>query len=386
MTTPLLLVGHGSRDPVSNAEFEAAVEQYRARRPDLDLRYGYVELARPPFAKVLREMAAEHERILLAPFMLFASGHVKNDLPLALADARKKFPRLQATAAWPLGVDPSLAQLAFDRCGEVEPSKTAVVFVGRGSSDPDANGDFFKMARLFQEGRGFASLTPCFMGITTPKVAETLEFVARSKPDRILVVPYLLFSGVLIDKLKAQVEAFSKRYPWLQARVADPLGAHEAVFALLDRRMKEAGVAPLPCDACQYRLPLPGFEGQVGGLKALLWSLRHSYTHTQSMPHVHAHKPLRKHVLVCTNVDCSDRGSAALVENLRRGIKACGRERDIRVTRTSCLGRCGEGPNVAVYPDGVWYRQVKAEDSDALVQEHLLGDRLVGRLVDHVMQ
>jgi len=101
---------------------------------------------------------------------------------------------------------------------------------------------------------------------------------------------------------------------------------------------------------------------------------------------VHAHRPLAKHVLVCCNADCADRGSVALLGSLRRMVKEVGRERDIRITRTSCMGRCGEGPTVAVYPDGVWYRGVSQGDAGELVREHLLGDRLVARLVDNIMQ
>ena len=67
-------------------------------------------------------------------------------------------------------------------------------------------------------------------------------------------------------------------------------------------------------------------------------------------------------------------------------IKEVGREADIKVTKTSCMGRCGEGPTVAVYPDGVWYRTVQADDASELVQEHLLNDRLVARLVDNILQ
>ena len=59
---------------------------------------------------------------------------------------------------------------------------------------------------------------------------------------------------------------------------------------------------------------------------------------------------------------------------------------EIRMTRTLCMGRCGEGPTVAVYPDGIWYRGVTEHDAAELVSEHLLGDRLVGRLVDNIMQ
>jgi (2Fe-2S) ferredoxin len=50
------------------------------------------------------------------------------------------------------------------------------------------------------------------------------------------------------------------------------------------------------------------------------------------------------------------------------------------------MGRCGEGPTLAVYPDGVWYRGVQVSDAEDLVNEHLLADRLVARLVDNIMQ
>jgi (2Fe-2S) ferredoxin len=91
-------------------------------------------------------------------------------------------------------------------------------------------------------------------------------------------------------------------------------------------------------------------------------------------------------VLVCGNVDCADGGSIPLIDALRRALKDAGRQDDIRVTRTSCMGRCGEGPTVAVYPDGIWYRKVRPEDAEEVVREHLLADRLVGRLVDNIMQ
>jgi (2Fe-2S) ferredoxin len=204
----------------------------------------------------------------------------------------------------------------------------------------------------------------------------------------LIVVPYLLFGGRLIDKLHERVRAFAERHPWIATHVAAHLGSDALVFQLVDERLREcdSGRAPLACDNCQYRLPLPGREANVGGLRAMLWSLRHQLTHTQALPHVHAHKPLTKHVLVCGNVDCADRGSIALVESLRRLVKDAGRERDIKITRTSCMGRCGEGPTVVVYPDGIWYRGVGHADAAELVREHLLGDRLVARLVDNIMQ
>jgi sirohydrochlorin cobaltochelatase len=387
MSVGIVVVGHGSREPGANAELEALVARWAAGR---DVTLGYVELAKPALLDALVDAAARHDRVVALPLFLFTAGHVKNDLPLALDAARRHAPHTRFAAARALGVHPTLAELIWARASEhvADAARAALVVVGRGASDPDANGDFVKLTRLGGEGRGLAACEPTFIGITRPLVDETLERVARARPDRIVVVPYFLTAGRLVDKLRAQVDAFAARHPWIATRVAAHLGADERLFTVMNERAADAldGARPLPCDACQYRVPLAGLSQQVGGLQALLWSVRHGYTHAQAMPHVHAHPPLAKHVLVCGNADCADRGSLTLVEALRRRIKDSGRRATIRVTRTSCMGRCGEGPTVAVYPDGIWYRGVRADDADELVREHLLGDRLVARLVDNIMQ
>jgi sirohydrochlorin ferrochelatase/(2Fe-2S) ferredoxin len=392
--TGVLALGHGSRDAGANEEFESFVERYQARRRDLRVRHGYIELAEPPVSAALQDLARECRHVVVLPVQLFGSGHVKNDIPLALAAARRLAPDVQFAAARPLGVDPALAELAYERLSSVLApaedvrAQTAVVVVGRGSSDPDANGDFCKLVRLFGEGRGFGWVLPCFIGITGPTVEETLALVARVRPRRVIVLPYFLFRGRLVDRLREKVEGFAASHPWIAASVAPHLGDHDTLLAVLDRRLTAAleGRETLPCDTCHYRQPIGGIAEHVGGLRALLWSVRHAFTHAQAKPHVHAHPALRKHVLVCGNQDCSEKGSIALIAALRRLIKRSGQQTGIRITRTACLGRCGEGPNVSVYPDGIWYRGVQEEDAGELVREHLLGDRLVARLVDNIMQ
>ena len=77
----------------------------------------------------------------------------------------------------------------------------------------------------------------------------------------------------------------------------------------------------------------------------------------------------------------------ALLDELRRLVKEAGiASTTMRVTRTGCMGRCGEGPTVVVYPDGVWYRGVETKDAAAIVVSTCVGDRLVARLVDNIMQ
>ena len=121
----VLLIGHGSREPASNAEFEAIADAYRLARPGLRVETAYVELARPLVAQSLDALAAEVPQITVVPLFLFAAGHVKNDLPLAIAEARRAHPRCRIVAAPALGVHPALAELAFQRASVCLPDGPA---------------------------------------------------------------------------------------------------------------------------------------------------------------------------------------------------------------------------------------------------------------------
>lgn len=386
----VLLVGHGSREGHANAELEALAAAYRAERPSLRVEVAYIELARPLVGEALTALASEERRIVVVPVFLFASGHVKNDLPLAIAEARRRSPNVTIASAPHFGVDPLLIALGWERASEAiaDPARTLLLVVGRGSSDPDANGDFCKLARMIGDGRGLFHVEPAFMGITKPSVDGALELVARMRPEKLVVLPYLLFAGRLVARLRAQIETFSASHPWIKASVVPHLGPDRHVLELIDTRVEKAlsGEELSSCDTCQYRTALPGLAHQVGGLRALLFSVRHTLTHSQAEMPVHLHRPLKKHVFVCGNADCADRGSTGVLDALRRSVKHAGRTRDIKITRTACMGRCGEGPTVAVYPDGIWYQRVAASDASDIVNEHLLDDRLVGRLVGDILQ
>jgi sirohydrochlorin cobaltochelatase len=394
MRVGVVLVAHGSREPGANREHEALVAEVQRRRPNQLVTAGYIELAAPSVEDATRALASRVDCVVVVPVLLFAAGHVKNDIPLAIDRVQREFPNIRIVASPALGVHPALAETAFARARQspvwqdTAAERTALILLGRGSSDPDANGDFYKLSRLVGERRGLMRVEPCFYGIAPPTFEDAAEMLARVRPERLVVVPYLLFHGRLVERLADKVARFAAGYPWIRIGLAPHLGAHPALLSLVDERVDGAldGAVPLPCTGCQYRVPVGGVAEQVGGLRALLWSVRHTLTHNQAMPHEHAHAPMAKHVLVCGNADCADRGSLALLSALRRQIKDAGQRRALRVTRTSCMGRCGEGPTVAVYPDGVWYRGVKESDAAELVAEHLLCDRLVARLVDNIMQ
>ena len=101
--------------------------------------------------------------------------------------------------------------------------------------------------------------------------------------------------------------------------------------------------------------------------------------------------PIRHHVFVCTGKSCSSRDSAEVLEAFENNLKGrgllFGREAkgknphgSILVTSCASVGFCSIGPAVMVYPDGVWYAQVRASDVAEIVEEHLLNNRVVARL------
>jgi sirohydrochlorin cobaltochelatase len=389
--TAIVLLGHGSREQQANLDFELLARELSARWPSYLLIHAYVELAHPSLAEALAQAAQACDRVVVLPCFLFAAGHIKNDLPLDLFRARSRFPHVEFIAGNALGVNQAMVQAAFDRLGSAtgaNGARRAMIVVGRGSSDPDANSEFVKLVRLIGEAAGLPPTLAAFIGITSPTFDEAIEMLARGRPDEIVVLPYFLFAGRLMAQIEEKMAAFGSRHPWIKTRLAAHLGLHQGLFQALEERLHEAlsGTGRLPCDNCQYRVPIAPIANNVGGLKALLWSVRHTMTHSQAMPHVHAHRSMRKHVLICGNADCASRGSIALLGKLRRLVRDVGQEQAIKITKTACMGRCGEGPTVAIYPDGIWYRSVQAADAAELVEQHLLNDRLLARLVDAIMQ
>ncbi|TGM98368.1 CbiX/SirB N-terminal domain-containing protein [Leptospira yasudae] len=390
----ILIVGHGSREASSSEEFETFVEGYRRLHPESEIRIAYVELARPDLKTALREFASTRTKILIVPLFLFASGHVKNDIPLILSDLKEEFPSHKWITALPLGIHSNIIKLlsirsrTFEHFKEESVSKTAVIVVGRGASDADANGDFYKAVRFFEEANSFLFVKPCFIGITNPLLHESIEMAVKLRPERLLILPYFLFDGKLIQKISHIAGEYSQSHPWIRIEVTPHFGPDPILYPILDERISQAlsGKVALPCDHCEYRVSIPGLKNKVGGLNSLLWSMRHLETHTQAAPHEFPHRNLKKHIYVCENVDCASKGSISLIHRLRSAIKKHGRQTDFRVSKSSCLGRCGEGPAVVVYPDGIWYQKVDENDAEELVAEHLFNDRLVSRLVDNIMQ
>lgn len=279
----LLLVGHGSRHHAGVAEYFALAERVRALAADLAVGTGFIELSPPPISVAVADLvAAGHRHLVAVPLVLFGAGHAKTDVPASLAAARRDHPGLQVTYGRQLGIHPDLLAVVDERLdahvAEADRADTGVLLVARGSSDPDANADLHKVARLLWEGRDFPLVESSFVGITHPRVPEGLERLRRLGARRVVVVPYFLFTGVLEERIRAQAAAFAADHPQMQVSVTRYLGPDDRVATLVLDRYAEAlaGDARMTCDTCVHRVALPGFAHKLGA---------------PQVPHHHPHEP-----------------------------------------------------------------------------------------------
>ncbi|MBW3668445.1 MAG: sirohydrochlorin chelatase [Actinobacteria bacterium] len=284
-TPSLLLVGHGSRSAAGVAEYWdfAAVLAERAG-DDMRVGCGFIELAEPDLDTAVDKLVADGARHVVAvPLVLLGAGHMKNDGPAALARGRLRHPGVRFDYGRELGVHPAVLSVAEDRIkaavADGDPAETGVVVVSRGSSDPDANADLYKVARLLQDSRGLALVEPAFVSLAPPDVAAAMERARRLGAQRVVVVPYFLFTGILVDRIGEQARAWAGAHPEVTVSVGAHLGPDPRIADLVLERHREAagGQVRMNCDCCVYRSALPGYEAKVGA--PLHIHSHHDHTH-----------------------------------------------------------------------------------------------------------
>lgn len=278
MTTPppaLLIAGHGTRDEAGAEAFRDFVRELGRRHPELPVAGGFIELSPPPLGDAVADLVERGVRRFAAvPLMLVSAGHAKGDIPAALSREKERHPGISYTYGRPLGPHPALLSVLERRLDEAlggasspeERADVTVLLVGRGSTDPDANAEVHKAARLLWEGRGYAGVETAFVSLAPPDVPSGLDRCLKLGARRIVVLPYFLFTGILPDRVKEQTGAWAAAHPETEVLSAEVIGPEPELLDLVMERYREAvrGDLRMNCDSCVYRIALPGFEDKVG--------------------------------------------------------------------------------------------------------------------------
>ncbi len=270
---PLMLVGHGTVDTAGVAEFVAFTGRLRGLLgiEGVDVDGGFIELSQPTVHQAWTALSGRgHSTMAAVPMVLVGAGHAKGDIPAALAREVVRDPATGYVFGRPLGPHPVLQEILADRIttalGADEQDGTAVLLVGRGSTDPDANAEVAKVARLLQEGRPYDFVEPAFVSLARPDVATGLARCRALGARRVVVAPYFLFDGVLPRRVVDQARAFAIEHPDMDVRTAGHLGDCAELAGIVVERYREAlvGDIRMNCDTCAYRVLLPGFEDKLG--------------------------------------------------------------------------------------------------------------------------
>jgi cobalt/nickel transport system ATP-binding protein len=267
----ILVVGHGSRDADGVAEFWALAETIRTMVGELLTGFGFLELASPLVDEAIDDLVARGAtEIVSVPLVLLSAGHLKNDGPAMLARARARHPGVGFHLARDLGIEPRVLDIATDRiragAGAAGPEKLGVALIGRGSSDPDACADLWKVGRLLADRRGLGIVEPGFVSVATPSVPEVLERLRLLGAATAVVAPFFLFPGILLNRIYLEAAGWAQDHPEVEVRGAAHFGADPRLAHLVLERYREArhGDVRMNCDLCAYRVQLPGYESRVG--------------------------------------------------------------------------------------------------------------------------
>ena len=273
----VMICGHGSRSKSAVTEFAVLAEKLAPMFPEWPVEYGYLEFATPVIKTGLDNLRAQGvTHVLAVPGMLFAAGHAKNDIPSVLNTYAAEH-GITIQYGRELAVDLQMLQAAGDRIsqaiadadaanGEVARSDTCLVVIGRGASDPDANSNISKISRMLWEGMGFGWAEVGYSGVTFPLVQPCLEHVTRLGFKRIVVFPYFLFSGILIDRIYGFTDEVAAARPDIEIVKAGYLNDHPKVISTFADRVREIleGSNNMNCAMCKYRAQVLGFEEEVG--------------------------------------------------------------------------------------------------------------------------
>ncbi|SQD80276.1 sirohydrochlorin chelatase [Moritella yayanosii] len=312
-TSGVLICGHGSRAKIAEEEFSLLAKGLKERHPELKVEYGFLEYSAPNLHTALDRLVAQGvTKIHAVPGMLFAATHAKNDIPSVLTTYQAKHPNLTIEYGKELGLHDEMI-MAFQQrilnalghdtipaAGELY--DTMLVVVGRGTSVVDANADAAKLTRIACENLGFGWSETVYSGVTFPSVGRGLEMALKLGFKKIVVAPYFLFGGKLIDRIYNYVDKVANENPDVTFFKADYLRAQDHVINTFELRINETIAEPAPSITlmADFQARLARGEVDVHHHHAEFkaegeHSHEHSNSHEHNNSHSHDHSHSHRH-------------------------------------------------------------------------------------------
>jgi sirohydrochlorin ferrochelatase len=240
----VLLLGHGSRDAEGQAQFFRLADLVQQRMGSVKVQAAFLELCDPLVSEGIDtcvKMGAE--KVLAVPVFLSDASHVKEDLPVALNEARTRYPQLSILYGRPLGMGKLVQQVLLERLWETLTPEAlrpmALLLVGRGSPDPSATQELQDVVLAFKKQVQCHSIAVGFVDRTKPTVPEALEACRASGAQGILILPCLFFPGIVLNRIHRSVQEFKLLHPDCPLITAPCLGVHSKLADLVVTRIHQ---------------------------------------------------------------------------------------------------------------------------------------------------
>lgn len=263
-TRGVVVVGHGTADPVGAEETRQIAALVARMLPDVAVELGFLEVIGPSIGEALERLAVRGcTEVVAAPLLLFTAGHARRDVPEAVREgaARAGLIVRQSEA---LGCHADILALTQQRRREalaslapVPPENTVLLMIGRGSSDPTAHRQLhdFAVASCVEQpswpahsaGLFRSRIELGFVAAARPTLDEAIANAAcgggagsaagNGDPvRRVVVQPHLLFRGHVEEQVNAAVDRGRREQPGIEWVQVKRLGADRLVAqALIDR-------------------------------------------------------------------------------------------------------------------------------------------------------
>jgi sirohydrochlorin cobaltochelatase len=273
-TRGLVVVGHGTADPVGAEETRRIAELVAGLLPGVAVELGFLEVIGPSIGEALQRLAARGcTEAVAAPLLLFTAGHARRDVPEAVRDGAAK----AGLAVWQsdaLGCHPDILELTRRRRHEalapltpMPAESTVLLMIGRGSSDPTAHRQLHDFALTTCGEQSAAPVQQRielgFVAAARPTLVEAIANASRGSGSaesgdagprqagsagivrRVVVQPHLLFRGHVEEQVTAAVDRGRREYPEIEWVQVQRLGADPLVARALVDRAAAVGAFPV---------------------------------------------------------------------------------------------------------------------------------------------
>ncbi|WP_088041710.1 sirohydrochlorin chelatase [Bacillus sp. EAC] len=237
----ILYVCHGSR--VKSA-VHSAIHFVMNVQEQIDCQIqeiAFVELAEPSIYKGLETCLNRGAKtISVLPVLLLSANHAKVDIPNEIALFQEMHPTIKIKIANPIGVHENMIELVMKRIFEQVKnihSDSTIVLVGRGSSDRLTQLDFLNIVKLLKSKIN-RHVLPAYMAVSKPSIHDVWESLAIINSKQIIIVPYLFFSGTLMNELTQKITALPPELQkdWI---LCETLGYDHLITSIFKQRLLE---------------------------------------------------------------------------------------------------------------------------------------------------